>query len=98
MTRAEQVRRIVAEAIYNSHGFKRPFDHPKTQRIWGRWLNDQTGALIAALLECIEEPSEEMNNRGWAVGDWDLQDDDATSPTRIWRAMLAQLKQEIGGT
>lgn len=57
---SEMVERV-AKAIYESHRFVRPWDHPNTVKLWHRSCR----ASARAAIEAMREPTDEMMKAGW---------------------------------
>jgi len=69
---SEMVERV-AKAIYESHRFVRPWDHPNTVKLWHRSCR----ASARAAIEAMRSPTEDMRascGNGecakWAPGAW----------------------------
>jgi len=56
---SEMIERV-ARAIYESHKFVRPWDHPQTVRMWHRSCR----ASASAAIEAMREPTEQMIDAG----------------------------------
>jgi hypothetical protein len=46
-----------AKAIYESHGFKKPWDHPDTIEMWHRVCHREARAAIKAYLSAKRVPA-----------------------------------------
>ena len=52
------VAQIVAQAMYESHGFKKPWDHPDTVRLWHPVKLAEARAAIDAYHKFIRDASD----------------------------------------
>lgn len=52
---SEMIERV-AKAIYDSHEFKKGWEHPDTKRLWHEFMRAEARAAI----EAMREPTDEM--------------------------------------
>lgn len=98
-TMREKLIEAMAEAIYNSHGFQKPWADPDTIRRWKPSCIRAATAAFDAALARMKEPSEEMLTAGAESGaefHESYQDDqtefEQRQAARCFTAMLATLR------